>query len=382
MRSRDGRIWFASRQGALAIDPDAEALAPRAPVVTIEQVKTEKGTLLVEPASPVQVDPGKLEIRFSVLFLAAPSRVQTHYRLVGFDNDWVDAGSSRSVHYPRLPPGNYRFEIVSGFGGPTAYDSRSEIEIHIARRWWQTSLVEFAGVAAGVGAIVILVRAWSHRRLRLRVERLERENAVATERARIARNIHDDVGASLTRISLLTQATASRSQDTSQLNRIYETASEITRSLDEIVWAIDPQDDTLESFVSYLTDFAQQFLDLAGVRCRLHIPASLPATALSSEVRHNLFLCCRELLNNVVKHAAADEVIIRLEFSPPELEIVIEDNGRGILLDGAMEPQADRVSTGHGVRNVAERIERLGGTMRIETPATGGTRVVLNVKIR
>jgi signal transduction histidine kinase/ligand-binding sensor domain-containing protein len=380
-RSRDGRIWFASRQGVLAIDPNAEAFSPRPPVVAVEHVRADHGQQGGLKSNVIHAGTRKLEIHYSVLCLATPSRVRTRHRLVGFDSEWVDSGPGRVVTYLQIPPGKYRFEVATGFGDPAVEESRATVDIEVPRHWWQMPWFSAAVLIGAVGVIVLLARAWSHRRLRLKIDKLERENAVALERARIARNIHDDVGASLTRISLLTQASSSRSPDASQLDRIYETAAEITRSLDEIVWAIDPQDDTLESFVSYLTDFSQKFLDLAKVRCRLHIPAALPPTVLSSEVRHDLFLCCRELLNNVVKHAAATEVILRLDFDPPDLRIVIEDDGRGITADNHSQSSPDRVSTGHGVKNVSERIQRIGGTLILETPSTGGTRVALSVKI-
>jgi len=247
-------------------------------------------------------------------------------------------------------------------------------------QWWQTIWLQLAAFAVLVASVALVARAWSHRRLRLQIAKLERESAVERERSRIARNIHDDVGASLTQISLLTQATSPQSPEAEKLNRIYETAREITRSFDEIVWAVNPHYDTLESFISYLTDFAQKFLVMAGIRCRLHIPAPLPSIPLSSETRHDLFLCCREALNNVVKHAGASEVVVRLVFTAPKLVIVIADNGRG-MSSGRAGPTAERVFTGHGVENLHQRMERRGGSCSIESPAAGGTTVTLTIDI-
>jgi signal transduction histidine kinase len=253
------------------------------------------------------------------------------------------------------------------------------VEIVMLRRWWQTIWAQIAAFGALVVAITLIARAWFNRRLKRRIEKLEHETALARERARIAQNIHDDVGASLTRISLLTQASSPTSPDADNLNRIYETTREITRSLDEIVWAVNPQDDTLESFVSYMADFAQKFLAVASIRCRLDLPATLPSISLSSETRHNLFLCCREALNNVVKHAGASEVAVRLVFAASNLTIVIADNGRGLSSERSA-PAPDRVSAGHGVGNIQQRMQRLGGSCSIVSPAAGGTMVTLTVR--
>ena len=380
VRGRDGRIWFATRQGALAINPAALALTPRDPIITIEEVQMDDAPQALTRPFVVNPKAQKLKLRFSVLCLAAPSRVETRYRLTGFDTAWVDSGSGRVATYPRLAPGHYRFEVAAGFGDPTVKESTDAIEIVVPQQWWQTVWFQLAALGVLITSVTLVARAWSHRLLRLRIEKLEREGAVARERARIAQNIHDDVGASLTRISLLTQATSPDSPEAEKLNRIYETAHEITRSFDEIVWAVNPHSDTLDSFVSYLTDFAQQFLGVAGIRCRLDIPANLPAMPLSSDTRYDLFLCCREALNNVVKHAGASEVVVRLVFTAPKLVVIIADNGRGTSA-GRAEPANGRVSTGHGVVNLHQRMARRGGSCVIESPSAGGTTVTLTVEI-
>ncbi|PTX92744.1 hypothetical protein DB354_13180 [Opitutus sp. ER46] len=180
-------------------------------------------------------------------------------------------------------------------------------------------------------------------------------------------------------MSLLTQASSPLSPEAPKLERIYETAREITRSLDQIVWAVNPQYDSLESFVGYLTDFAQPFLGLARVRCRLDIPAVLPPIVLSGETRHQLFLCCREALNNVVKHARATEVTVRLAWTAPRLRIVIADDGRGLAAAAADTPERGR--SGHGLANLRERMARLGGSGTVGPAAEGGTVVTLVVAL-
>src|SRR5204862_4009867 len=127
--------------------------------------------------------------------------------------------------------------------------------------------------------------------------RLERQRAIERERTRIAKDIHDDLGASLTRITMLSQsarADSDHSVAASDLDRIYDTAREMTRAMDEIVWAVNPQHDTLDSLATYLGKFAQDFLAAAHIRCRLEVPIELPAWPLTAEVRHNIFLAFKE----------------------------------------------------------------------------------------
>jgi signal transduction histidine kinase len=380
-RSRDGRIWFATRQGVLAVEPRTENRVLPQPLARIEQLRADDIAQPMTRRWVVDASTRKLEIRFSSLCLSAPSRVDTYYRLVGFDSAWAHAKGGSSALYPQLQPGSYRFEIGASFGHLPEEGRTDQMEIVIVPLWWQT--LWFRLFIAMTLATVIggAVRLWSNRRLRQRVKNLEHETAVARVRERIARDIHDEVGASLTRISLLTQDSQDpASHEGENLRRIDETAREVTLALDEIVWAVNPQHDTLEGFVSYLSDFAQKLLSAAHLRCRLQIPASLPVLDLPSEMRHDLFLCCRETLNNVVKHACASEVCIQVSITELTLVITLSDNGRG-LHSPPRAAQDDRIRRGHGLPNLQERMRRLGGTCLVDSTEGGGTTVTLTVSL-
>src|SRR5207244_8731794 len=134
-------------------------------------------------------------------------------------------------------------------------------------------------------------------------------------RPRIAKDIHDELGASLTRITMLSQAARDgleHSPAAAEVDRIYDTARDLTRAMDEIVWAVNPQHDTLDSLATYLGKFAQDFLAAAHIRCRLDVPMQLPTWPLTAEIRYNLFLAFKEAVNNAVKHAHTSEVWISL----------------------------------------------------------------------
>jgi signal transduction histidine kinase len=218
--------------------------------------------------------------------------------------------------------------------------------------------------------------------MRRKVERLERQRAIERERARIAKDIHDDLGASLTRITLLSQSARSDldnpAQAAANLDRIYRTAREVTRAMDEIVWAVNPQHDSLDSLASYLGRYAQDFLGAANVRCRLDFPVYLPAWPLSAEVRHNLFLAFKEALHNVVKHAAASEVRLSLALPESVFSLGVEDNGAGFAANsGALErpPEPARPGRGHGITNMRRRLAEIGGSCEIQSAPGQGTRI-------
>ena len=212
------------------------------------------------------------------------------------------------------------------------------------------------------------VRYITTRRLRRRLERLEWQRVIERDRGRIARDIHDDLGAGLTQITLLSELARRESphEMEAHLVQISDTARELTQAVDEIVWAVNPRQDTLDGLVNYICQFAQEYLTVAGILCRLDVPGHLPPLPLSADVRHNLFLAVKEALNNIVKHAQAREVRLRLIQEHGRLTLVIEDDGRGLRGPGPPSVAGARV-VGPGARQSRE-------------PPFGGRRPVLDLE--
>ena len=225
----------------------------------------------------------------------------------------------------------------------------------------------------------------SRRRHRRKLERIARDRELERERARIAQDIHDDLGASLTRIGMLSESATEdlddRTRAEASLGQIYSTARDLTRAMDEIVWAVNPRHDTLESLTNYIARFAHDFLSAAHIRCRLDAPMPVPDLVVRSEVRHNLFLAFKEALNNAVKHSGASEVRVALEFGPDSISLIVADNGAGFDPGEAAVPKPDRVVSGYGISNFRARLEQVGGRMEIQTKKGEGTRVVFIVAL-
>lgn len=380
-KSPDGALWFATRKGVVRIDP---ALAPEiagpAPA-TIAQITSDG---VVQPnTGAIQIESTirKMEIRFSVLSLSIPEQTVIRHRLDGFDSDWVLPGHGRVATYPRLPPGSYLLRAEVSDGAETWAEQPPLLTIRVVPPWWQSGTARLACLVVLVLCVAVLVRFWSYRRLRQRLRHAEREQELERERMRIARNIHDDLGASLTRIGLLTESTLHKHPAlASELGQISETVRGSTRSLDEIVWAVNPKWDDVENLLGYLGNYAQKFLSTAGVRRRLSLPALVPPTKLPSQTRHSLFLCCKEALNNVVKHAAASEVSLTATVDDSALLIEIADDGRGLAAGNAAASDAPgRVAAGNGLQNMRDRMDEMGGTFSIAARPEGGTTVTLRL---
>jgi signal transduction histidine kinase len=245
------------------------------------------------------------------------------------------------------------------------------------------SLLGFVAVLA-VGALVLGVRYATHRKLQTRLEILERQRALERERARIARDLHDDLGASLTRIALLSElAKADLHQPElarTHLDQIFSAASGLTRELNEIVWAVNPANDNLEHFTDHICRFAQDYLSLAGIRCRLDFPETLPAFPMPSPERHSLFLAAKEALQNIVKHAQAGQVWIRLKLEPGLLLLLLEDDGKGSETE--ILTAASAATVGNGLSNMHRRMEQLGGRFTRHNRPGNGTIVRLELPLR
>ncbi|HVU27574.1 MAG TPA: ATP-binding protein [Verrucomicrobiae bacterium] len=255
-------------------------------------------------------------------------------------------------------------------------------DVHVLERpsWWtfQHTLSVIGGmvlvIVAAMVWIALLHRQVEERSLQLTAEikgreQAERQRALEEERARIAQDLHDELGATLTEIRFLG---AVKSRDSlvppatrKQLMEVSEKSRQMVSSLDEIVWAVNPANDSLPSLASYLRHVAEEFFRTAGMRCRLDVDQFLPPVALTSEVRHNLYLIVREALNNIVKHAKASEAWLRIHWKDSVLHIVIEDNGCGFVAENSLSR--------NGLQNMRHRIEKIGGQLEFDTRPGAGT---------
>ncbi|MFT3831014.1 MAG: two-component regulator propeller domain-containing protein [Opitutaceae bacterium] len=380
-RTADGRLWFASSQGVVGVDPARLERNAAPPPVVIQSLLVD-GAERATPASMVAAalapDHRRLEFRFAGLSYVAPHRVQFRYRLDGIDPAWVDAGTRHAAFYSRLPAGRYRFRVIACNDAGLWNETGAELAFAVAPFFWQTWWFVTATLLATGAGIAWAARRHTRRRMQREIERVQRQREIERERTRIAQDIHDDIGASLSRIAMLSGSPPGddvpAGRTSTLLARIYAAAREMTRSLDEIVWAVDPKHDTLDSLVDYMGKFAHALLSAAQVRCRLDLPVEVPPRPLTAEVRHNLFLAYKEALNNAVKHAAATEVRVAVLLHGEAFEVVIHDDGRGL---GAAA--AGRPGSGNGLPNMRKRLTRVGGRCTVESTPGAGTRVALFV---
>lgn len=364
-KSRDGRLWFATTRGVVAVESQI-TINEQPPTVVVEEVivdgqvmRPRHGTNAA--ASSLQIPPGsgRMEIYYTALSLQSAEKNRFKYRLSDFDETWVDAGHQRVASYINVPPGWYRFRVIACNNDGVWNELGTEIAIHMQPHFWQTWWFKAGLVALPISLVALFYRA--------RVARLRELEKL---RIRIAADLHDDVGSRLTKVAMITELadreTPRSDPSKPHIQNITRTVRDITRAMDEIVWTINPRNDTLENLTNYIFHYAQEYFQDTGVRCRLDLPSDLPDQRISTEERHNLFMVVKEALNNILKHAAASEVRIALAFTDDQVTIEINDNGRGIAA-GRPDP------TGEGMTNMRTRLDKIGGEFKLRSRSDGTT---------
>ncbi len=380
-RTRDGRLGFPTIRGLVMVNPAQLLPNTNVPPVAIESVllddkEQNTNALHANWSDEIVVPAGneRLEIHYTSLSLGAPDRVRFKYRMEGYETKWTEAGGLREAHYQKLPAKRYRFQVTACNEDGVWNPKPATLAILVLPPFWQEWWFITIASLCLLGSVVGVVHFISTQKLQRQLAELKQQEALEKERARIARDLHDQLGANLTQVALLGEMAETDRHLPDEIEghakQISQTARETSRALDEIVWAANPSNDTLEGLINYACKYAQVFLELAGLRYRLEVPAQLPTEGIAPDLRHNIFLAFKESVNNVVKHAQASEVKIRLRLAPTTFTLEIEDNGRG--------PGEAATKTGrNGLRNMRKRMGDVGGAFEMLPGPQGGTLVRL-----
>jgi len=394
-----GRIWFPTQRGVVCVDPAAIPPAPQPPKVIIESVVADGEVAYHDSHSPgpsdqagigeatsdgIHLPPGRgrfLEIIFTAPVFEQPDKVRFEYRLEGYDDRWIEAGARRNAHYSNLRPGLYRFRVKACNSRGVWNEAGAAIAFTLRPKffqtWWFRGLL--ASGFAGVGLAFILYRL----RVQKRFLALERDAALEQQRARIAQDMHDELGASLTKIAILSEVAKREGEQrlplSARMDAISDTAREVVDGLSQMVWTVNPANDSLESLCAYLREYAGGFFDGTLIQCDFDIPMELPDVPVTAEFRRNIFLAAKEILTNVARHSSASHVRVEIRVGAGtntrrEFMLRIGDDGGGF--DAA---QVSRFS--NGIESVRKRIARVGGTTTVNSALGKGTDVTLVVPL-
>jgi signal transduction histidine kinase len=381
-RDREGALWFGTISGLSRLPVDALASTPVLPPPTIfiagvrisgvDQAVSELGETQPQPFV-VPAGRGPLEVEYFGFSFEPGAPLRYQYRLAGANGDWSLPSEQRGVTFANLAAGSYRFLVravrADGIVSPAAAALTFKILPPLYARWWF-----IAAVAVGLAGLAFVG-------YRVRVAQLLRVERV---RARIATDLHDDIGASLSQIAILAEVARERMRHAGvadqtleppaaePLARIAETSRGLVDSMSDIVWAINPAVDSLADLVHRMRRFVEDTLGAAEIDVTFRAPDSSADMKLGADLRREIFLILKESVTNIAKHARATRVSIDFEQDGRRLRLRISDNGEGFDPAGATD--------GNGVTNMRRRVAALGGHLAIHSTPGLGTEIMLEVE--
>jgi ligand-binding sensor domain-containing protein len=361
----DETLWFLTSKGLAAISNRKPRWNPLPPPVILEQVLLGNESLSL--SEPVRVPPGenKIQFQYTALSLIAPEKVRFRCQLAGFDPDWVEEGGSRRAIYTKVPSGHYQFRVLACNNDGVWNETGASLAFVVVPFWWDSKLFRLAMLAL-VGSVAFGLHWLGRARLR-EIEQL---------RVRVAGDLHDELGSSLWSISLLSNMLQKHGQmgeeERRDLGEIHRIATQTSNAIRDIVWLINPTFDTMQDLVLRMKDSAGTIL--RGVEWQLHCEGLDLSHQLTLEFRHNLFLSFKEALTNIAKHAQASTVEIRLKEQPGLAILTISDNGIGFT------PSVG--AKGFGLKSMQRRLEKIGGTIRIDSEISKGTTIIFTIARR
>jgi signal transduction histidine kinase/sugar lactone lactonase YvrE len=302
--------------------------------------------------------------------------IKYSYLLEGSGNEtWSEPSNNSTFNFLNLSPGTYTLKMRSEFPEAMYPSQMINYSFTILPPWWRTWWF-FIGAGLAILGILFLGTRFYYRR-KLEKEKIisERQQAIEKERTRIATDMHDDLGAGLSRIKFLSETIGIKKQKQlpfeEDISKIREYSHEMIDKMGEIVWALNEKNDSLSDLLSYTRSYTVEYLSQSGITCLIDSPDVLPASFVTGEFRRNIFLSVKEILHNIVKHAQANQVTITIQIDPV-LCINIRDDGIGF----------DRTKTrpySNGLINIKKRMTDIGGIMEIES--TNGTMIKLKAPL-
>lgn len=287
------------------------------------------------------------------------------YKLEGLDKDWVSAGTARFAVYARLAPGAYTFKVRSATGSGVWGSTSAAYSLIIRPPFWTTSWFFIATIVMIFGLVYLFYRYRLHQVLKM--QRI---------RDRIAADLHDDMGASLSNINILSTMALKKTEPEApvvkkMLENIREDAQQMSEAIDDIIWTVNPQNDSLDRILSRMRYYASELFEAKNIQYEINFPSDSTHVRLPMEKRRDFFLLFKEGVNNIVKHADCTKAVITLALEGGRIKLQLTDNGKGF---DTGEP-----SEGNGLKNMKQRTKALKGTLKVSACPGEGTCLTLMI---
>ncbi len=375
---KKGVIWAIASSGLVKVNPSGKSSIPVTPEIILSKFTVNN------QEQPFQREKLNLKYFQNNLFfqVAVPSFFDEKKTLFSYKLDaegktgaWTDPSSSPEISFLNLSPGRYVLKVKSVFLNGKYAPLETGYSFTIMFPWWQTWWFLCLEFLFFLAVITIFFRLYYRNKMHRQLVSLEKKQAIEKERTRIAIDMHDDMGAGLSRIKVLSETIKFENQkgivDPAHLQKISSYSEEMMDKMGEIVWALNQRNDSVDDLLGYTRAYATDYLTTHDIHCIFHAPAEHAEIFASGEMRRNIFLSVKEALHNVVKHAGATSVDITITISK-DLCILIHDNGKGIDLENTRK-------FGNGLNNITKRMTEIGGFARFKNE--NGTSVLLQVSL-
>ena len=371
-KSPTGNFYFGGIRGFNWFKPgyvSKELIKPVAAITRIEisdSVFQKDSSYLLQQTITVPYDKNDFSFQFAALDYTRPEANNIQYKLQGWDAGWVVA-DNRSARYENLPPGNYTLKLkVSNADG--VWSDEEKVSIIIKAPFWKQTWFAVAVALLLIGAIVLITYQLSQQKAKRKLQLLEKRIAVDDERNRISADMHDEIGSGITHIALLSELIQTQEKNPSELkkdiNTIATSARTLVQTMSEIIWALNPHNDTLENLLAYTREQSYKYFESLKVQFDIDFPDSVPDIKLSNAQRRNLYLVTREALNNAMKHSGANSIQLKAEITQSLVCFYVTDNGKGMT-------EINSNHNSNGIRNMKKRIKDIGGGIEWMTKGKG-----------
>lgn len=370
-RTSDGHIWFSTIHGVIVVNPATLIRGLPTPKVDVTRLlvngrPTQKNEPLTVPPGPLN-----LSVRYAAHSYTSPTRTVFRYRLDGFDKDWILAGSRREAFYTNLPPGKYTFRVSAANPNEPWTDAPETVEVTLTASFWQSPWFP------AISGLVVLGSVWVFLRLRVLQVRT-RMDAIVSERARIARELHDTLIQGFSGVTMQMQAVSARVEDSAlrqSIQEVIEDAGACLREARQSVAGLRNSLGTSMGLSAAIEQSARQLTETRDVRLQLELPSNAPN--LPVEVEFNLLRIAQEAIANAARHASARTIDVALLQQPGRLALRVRDDGVGFSV-------AERERTDHphyGLIGMRERSRQISADLTIDSRPGAGTTILVDLPV-
>ncbi len=369
------KIFLATSAGLCIVNKEIAQLSSDPPSVYITSINAN-GTLITDFKNLKLLYHSDLSVNYIAITFVQPEKVSYQYKITGNDKEWIESKSS-SITFSTLPPGDYTFELrAKKYNSEWSQPSFMSFTIipPIWRQWWFRLYLLYVFSTL----VYYTLKFYSTRNYSLQLRSLKNEQVLADERNRIAADMHDDLGADLSNLLMMSRSNdreaAQNPTGKTTLLKTEEFAAGLAGKVDEIIWALNSENDTLHGLINFIHDYSMNLSKISGLSNDLNLPIVISDLNISAAFRRNIFLVVKESLNNIVRHAEATHFAIEIQLTPSNIHILIRDNGKGFNV-------LKLSRTGDGITNMNKRLRTIAGTCQINSSPGNGTTIIINAPI-